>query len=384
MSLSKIITTFFFSLLLAACQSLPPIDTGVRITKPTCVQIPSNLGLCYNIGYDTMRMPNLLDHDSLFEVRYQARSWIPLLLRKCHRDTQLFLCSLFAPVCLDRPIYPCRSLCQAVRDGCEPLMQENCFEWPDMLECSKFPEDNDLCIKSEMLASANTSSSEFELEGGIAGAIGQLFTQCHTDSLPETIFDYSCNTDFVLKMRISSVRELAEGRRYRGDPNKVTVYKQGSLRDKDLKKLNFYVREGTNCRCEMLKAGRQFLLVMGHKEGKQMYMTFVHTWSRDRAFRSVIRNIQDGVGCPVQTTTVRPEAQRARNHGEEIPTEVLFPNSEQVSDTETPENPSSGPKNGKRGLTKEQRRQLRREERRRLAEQAAAANGEGATPQDEQ
>ena len=25
---------------------------------------------------------------------------------------QLFLCSLFSPVCLERPIYPCRSLCQ--------------------------------------------------------------------------------------------------------------------------------------------------------------------------------------------------------------------------------------------------------------------------------
>ena len=31
---------------------------------------------------------------------------------KCHADTQLFLCSLFSPVCLERPIYPCRSLCQ--------------------------------------------------------------------------------------------------------------------------------------------------------------------------------------------------------------------------------------------------------------------------------
>lgn len=147
-------------------QSLPPIETGVRITKPTCVDIPPSLGLCYNIGYTTMRMPNLLDHDSLFEVRYQARSWIPLLLHRCHTDTQLFLCSLFAPVCLDRPIYPCRSLCESVRDGCEPLMRQNCFEWPEMLECNKFPEDNDLCIKSEMLASSNSTASEFQLEGG--------------------------------------------------------------------------------------------------------------------------------------------------------------------------------------------------------------------------
>lgn len=180
----------------------------------------------------------------------------------------------------------------------------------------------------------------------------------------------------VLKMRITSIREVKDEKRYRGDPEKVTVYKQGSLRAKDIKKLNFYVREGTNCRCEMLQSTRQFLLVMGHKEGKQMFMTFVHSWSREREFRSVIRNIQDGVGCPVQTTTTstfRAENQAA-NHGEEIPTEVLFPNSEQQSDTETvvpSVKPSKGKKGGKKGYTKEERRAMRRLARQQEEQEAA-------------
>ena len=59
-----------------------------------------------------MRLPNLVEHDTLHEVTQQSMSWIPLLNIKCHLDTQLFLCSLFSPVCLERPIYPCRSLCQ--------------------------------------------------------------------------------------------------------------------------------------------------------------------------------------------------------------------------------------------------------------------------------
>ena len=59
-----------------------------------------------------MRLPNLVEHDTLHEVTQQSMSWIPLLNIKCHADTQLFLCSLFSPVCLERPIYPCRSLCQ--------------------------------------------------------------------------------------------------------------------------------------------------------------------------------------------------------------------------------------------------------------------------------
>lgn len=70
-----------------------------------CVPIPSGMALCQNIGYDTMRMPNLLGHDSPGEVVQQSASWLPLLARECHPDARIFLCSLFAPICLDRYVY---------------------------------------------------------------------------------------------------------------------------------------------------------------------------------------------------------------------------------------------------------------------------------------
>ena len=123
-----------------------------------------------------MRLPNLVEHDTLHEVIYnlqiiiiqesppprifndhisiqvsqQSMSWIPLLNIKCHPDTQLFLCSLFSPVycdddhddhdehdvhrimtqvCLERPIYPCRSLCLGVRQGCQGRMEAYGFPW---------------------------------------------------------------------------------------------------------------------------------------------------------------------------------------------------------------------------------------------------------------
>lgn len=67
-----------------------------------CVPVPSGMALCQNIGYDTMRMPNLLGHDSPAEAVHQSASWLPLLARECHPDARIFLCSLFAPICLDR------------------------------------------------------------------------------------------------------------------------------------------------------------------------------------------------------------------------------------------------------------------------------------------
>lgn len=67
-----------------------------------CFAIPPNMALCQNIGYDTMRMPNLLGHESPAEAVQQSASWLPLLARECHPDARIFLCSLFAPICLER------------------------------------------------------------------------------------------------------------------------------------------------------------------------------------------------------------------------------------------------------------------------------------------
>ena len=117
-----------------------------RLQQPKCIDIPANLSLCRNIGYNQMRLPNLLDHDTIREVTSQAASWRPLLGIRCHPDTKLFLCSLFSPVCLDRPIWPCRSLCDTVKASCEGFMNKYGFPWPEMLRCDKFPLDNDLCI----------------------------------------------------------------------------------------------------------------------------------------------------------------------------------------------------------------------------------------------
>ena len=75
---------------------------------------------------------------------------MPLVSIKCHKDTQLFLCSLFAPICLDQAIYPCKSLCESVRNGCEVRMNQYSYQWPSMFNCSKFPDDNGLCIQPEV------------------------------------------------------------------------------------------------------------------------------------------------------------------------------------------------------------------------------------------
>lgn len=69
----------------------------------------------------------------------------------CAKNLRLFLCGTFLPMCtvLDKPIRPCRSLCEEVKSGCEKvLMRYTRLPWPKQLRCEQYPEkdSNPLCI----------------------------------------------------------------------------------------------------------------------------------------------------------------------------------------------------------------------------------------------
>nr|XP_020035614.1 secreted frizzled-related protein 1 [Castor canadensis] len=161
-------------------------QSGRFYTKPPqCVDIPVDLRLCHNVGYKKMVLPNLLEHETMAEVKQQASSWVPLLNKNCHIGTQVFLCSLFAPVCLDRPIYPCRWLCEAVRDSCEPVMQFFGFYWPEMLKCDKFP-DGDVCI-----AMTPPNATEASKPQGTT-----VCPPCDNELKSEAIIEHLCASEF--------------------------------------------------------------------------------------------------------------------------------------------------------------------------------------------
>ena len=126
----------------------------------TCVRIPEDLKLCYGIGYSEMILPNLLRHETLQEVKQQATSFVPLLRQGCHVHARIFLCSLFAPVCVKEhptPIPPCRSLCRDVERSCAPVLREYQFDWPSMLNCSQFSEDGPCVNLNNTVSSVPTS-----------------------------------------------------------------------------------------------------------------------------------------------------------------------------------------------------------------------------------
>ncbi|KAH0623834.1 hypothetical protein JD844_006988 [Phrynosoma platyrhinos] len=211
--------------------------------QPQCVDIPADLQLCHNVGYKRMRLPNLLEHESMPEVKQQASSWVPLLAKRCHSDTQVFLCSLFAPVCLDRPIYPCRSLCEVVRDSCAPVMESYGFPWPEMLSCNKFPFDNDLCITVQFGNSQATQPP-------------------------------------VVKMRIKEIKKENGERRLVAAQKKKKLLKVGPLKRKDTKKLVLHMKNAGACPCPQLDDLSGSFLVMGRKVGGRLLVLAIYRWEK--------------------------------------------------------------------------------------------------------
>ncbi|XP_015779581.1 PREDICTED: frizzled-5-like [Acropora digitifera] len=119
--------------------------------KRKCEKI--KIPMCQNIGYNFTSMPNMFNHDSQEEAALEVHRFWPLVQIKCSPDLQMFLCLLYAPLCLPNiqlevQVPPCRSICKQARRGCARLMRKYGFSWPERMKCKVFPKMNmdEICI----------------------------------------------------------------------------------------------------------------------------------------------------------------------------------------------------------------------------------------------
>ncbi|KAF7700881.1 secreted frizzled-related protein 1b [Silurus meridionalis] len=234
-----------------------------------CVDIPVDLRLCHGIGYTQMLLPNLLEHESMTEVKQQASSWVPLVHRRCHAGTQVFLCSLFAPVCLEKAVHPCRKLCESVRDACSPIMEAFGFIWPEMLNCSRFPlEEKEICI--------STNNTETHEESEQTPACPPCDIKMNTDVILENM----CASEFTIKAKIKKTKiEKADKKVILNKKRKAV--RIGSLTAGELKKLVLYLKNGALCPCQQLDNTMRHYLIMGRKVGNHYLLTGIHQWDEE-------------------------------------------------------------------------------------------------------
>nr|5CL1_C Chain C, Frizzled-4 [Homo sapiens]5CL1_D Chain D, Frizzled-4 [Homo sapiens] len=107
---------------------------------------PIRISMCQNLGYNVTKMPNLVGHELQTDAELQLTTFTPLIQYGCSSQLQFFLCSVYVPMCTEKiniPIGPCGGMCLSVKRRCEPVLKEFGFAWPESLNCSKFPPQND-------------------------------------------------------------------------------------------------------------------------------------------------------------------------------------------------------------------------------------------------
>uniref|UniRef100_A0A3B3ZRQ0 FZ domain-containing protein n=1 Tax=Periophthalmus magnuspinnatus TaxID=409849 RepID=A0A3B3ZRQ0_9GOBI len=234
------------------------------------------MALCQNIGYENMRMPNLLGHESPAEAVQQSASWLPLLARECHPDARVFLCSLFAPICLDRFISPCKSLCESVRDSCAPIMNCYGYPWPEILRCDQYPEDHLMCISSITNSTVQpgrrrvpqASCRDCELE--------------ESTTTKETLETF-CRNDFVVKLRLVRYKSSPASLSHFSLAGKFDVLKHGpQLVGQIRSRIELWLERDATCVRNMTRRHSQggTFLVTGIVQGERLVVNKAYFWHK--------------------------------------------------------------------------------------------------------
>nr|CAD2191924.1 unnamed protein product [Meloidogyne enterolobii] len=287
-----------------------------------CLNISERFTLCHGMQYKTMRLPNLLEHETMEEAIQQSSAWISLLRLHCHPHTKLFLCSLFAPICLpqiEKPIHPCESLCNAVREGCATRMEKYGFPWPEMLNCSQFPSDNDLCIKPPSSITPTTDEEEERKRKYppplLANVKGQVCKSCAQVATFENLMDNFCRSSIVLKVRIRAINST-----YMAIIKRMRIFKSstssasGSIGEKSTRDpiedkhilIKLSEHGETRCYCPFAEVNTSSLqgeakerqltfLVMAsekRRNGELLNAKLIVPWRQEKSFKQAIRRFK--------------------------------------------------------------------------------------------
>ena len=143
-------------ILILLSGSVAYTDHNVATPSPGTCQPITAVTMCIHINWKNTSFPNLREHQNQLEANKEAKLFQPLVAQACSNAIGIFICSIYAPVCItspegDRTLKPCRELCMHVRSTCEPVMVANGFKWPKHFECNDFPSNTsrkleDVCL----------------------------------------------------------------------------------------------------------------------------------------------------------------------------------------------------------------------------------------------
>jgi len=106
-----------------------------------CRCAKTTLPICPGIRSYPSPLRFLSDIEVMESDEYSA---VSILLRtSCHPWLRELSCGFLSPSCdSHKPTFPCKNLCEDVRDACAPVLTRIGLSWPPMLSCSILPEED--------------------------------------------------------------------------------------------------------------------------------------------------------------------------------------------------------------------------------------------------
>ncbi|XP_035608492.1 frizzled-3-like isoform X1 [Oncorhynchus keta] len=134
--------SLFLLFLWSLCSPCLSIHAETAESHSTFTCEPIGLRMCQDLPYNTTFMPNLLNHYDQQTAALAMEPFHPMVNLQCSEDLRMFLCALYAPVCMEygRVSMPCRALCHRAKRDCNKLMEMFGVTWPDEIECSSYPD----------------------------------------------------------------------------------------------------------------------------------------------------------------------------------------------------------------------------------------------------
>ncbi|NXP41468.1 SFRP5 protein, partial [Leiothrix lutea] len=248
--------------------------------EPQCLDIPPDMQLCRDVGYKRMRLPNLLEHETMAEAKQQAGSWVPLLANFRLGPALLLLC------------HPLMRRCPHISSppGDDPGQQ-------GALCLPALPHHSSLRSRGVAGVLPSVSLRNWPSNWSLT-AVSKICTQCEMEHKADGMMEQMCSSDFVVKMRIKEMTE-ENGERRLVAAQKKKVLKLGPLKRKDTKKMVLHMRNAGACPCPQLDSLSGSFLVMGRKVGGRLLLLAIYPWQKHNKEMKFAVKFMFSYPCPL-------------------------------------------------------------------------------------
>ncbi|KAM6401855.1 atrial natriuretic peptide-converting enzyme isoform 6-T8 [Pluvialis apricaria] len=119
----------------------PSVSQKMDEKKSACINITNSQ--CQMLPYNYTTITSALSIVKSIEMEKFLKFFSYLSRLSCYQHIMLFGCSLALPECINDGddswgLLPCRTFCEAAKEGCEPVLGMVNASWPEFLKCSQF------------------------------------------------------------------------------------------------------------------------------------------------------------------------------------------------------------------------------------------------------